>query len=168
MNLNEGLNKDQTDSAANLIVAFTRMIQDDKSVINYSYSDIMEKVNRSKEKEKNIITDRFKEMTDEEREAENLLKNNKLGAWSKGLKKGIFEYDAENYDEEREAMERQTILENRIGRQDKVTDMNREIYALRAMEDDAEEELVEAENMNLPMGEEDYIDEDDEGDGDDY
>ena len=166
MNLSEGLNKDQTNSAANLIVAFTRMIQDDKSVINYSYSDIMEKVNRSKEKEKNIITDRFKNMTEEERDAENLLKNNKLGAWSKGLKKGVFAYDAENYDEEREAMERQTILENKLGKQDKVTGMNREIYALEAMEDDAEEELVEAENT-LHIGQEDYIDEY-ESDGDDY
>ena len=164
MNLSEGLNKDQTDSAANLILTFTRMIQADKSVINYSYSDIMEKVNRSKEKEKNIITDRFKNMTEEERDAEDLLKNNKLGAWSKGLMKGVFAYDAENYDEEREAMDRQTILENRLGKQDKVTDMNREIYALEAMEDDAAEERVADEITTLQTWQEDEY----ESDGDDY
>ena len=167
MNLNEGWDKEHVDTLAKLMVAFSRMVQKDKSVINYSYADIMEKVNRAKEKEKNLITDRFKEMNDEEREAENLIKNNKLGDWNKGLTKGVFAYEAENYDREREAMERQTLLENKLGRQDKVTDMNREIYALQAMEDDAESERIEFENMSLQVGVEDYLDED-EGDGDDY
>lgn len=41
----------------------------------------------AKEKEKDLITDFLKNLSDEEREIENILKNNKLEKWNKGIKR---------------------------------------------------------------------------------
>ena len=59
---------------------------------------------RLSQAEKNTFTTRLEEMSQEERDAENILKMNKLGVWNKGLMKGLKEYDPENYDQERELM----------------------------------------------------------------
>jgi len=62
--------------------------------------DIIKKNNeQAKYKEKKEITDKFKEMTQESRNVEFLLKQNKLGDWSLGLSKSIYKYDGkENSD----------------------------------------------------------------------
>ena len=84
----------------------------------------MERVHRAKEKEKDVITGRLHDMTDEEREVDNLFKNSKLGVWSKGLQKGHRIYQQDTYDQEREAMEKQALVELRMGENNFVTDMN--------------------------------------------
>ncbi len=61
----------------------------------------------AKEKEKNQITDFLKEMSDEQREIENLMKNNKLGNWAKGQSKEIYSYTKDAYDSEMAALEQQ-------------------------------------------------------------
>ena len=61
----------------------------------------------AKEKEKNQITDYLKEMSDEQREIENLMKNNKLGKWAKGQSKEIYSYTKDAYDSEMAALEKQ-------------------------------------------------------------
>jgi hypothetical protein len=97
-------------------------------MIDYSYDQIMEKVLRSKEKEKDIITDYLKEMTDEERQIENNFKKAKLGRWGKGLEKGLVQYVGETYDQEREEFEKQMLKEIKLGKLNVVTEMNKEIY----------------------------------------
>ena len=67
---------------------------------NFTYEDVMKKVTKSKIEEKDEITEYLKSMTDEEREIENLFKNNKLERWSVGLQKGLFAYDKDTYDRE--------------------------------------------------------------------
>jgi hypothetical protein len=59
----------------------------------------------AKEKEKNQITDFLKDMSDEQREIENLMKNNKLGKWAKGQSKEIYSYTKDAYDSEMAALE---------------------------------------------------------------
>jgi hypothetical protein len=117
------------------------MMKDERSMINYSYDSVNERVHRIKDREKDLIVKYMENMTDEEREIENNLKNAKLGRWSKGLNKGVFAYVAENYDEERNAMETQMALERKAGRLHQVTEMNREIF----MDDVAEADRVAAE-----------------------
>ena len=71
-----------------------------KQTINTSYDDIQTKLFRSKEAEKYNVTDRFKEMNDETREVDNILKKNKLGEiWSRGLKKGLREYVKDDFED---------------------------------------------------------------------
>ena len=145
---------------ASIIVTFTNLICKDKNAINYNYKSLMEMVLRSKEKEKDDITDYLKNMTDEEREVENLFKGNKLGRWSKGEQKGIHTYDKETYDLERDDMEKMAIREARMNKRSVVTDMNRDIFVLEELAEEAAGEDLDAEDNNITyMGEDADFDE---------
>ena len=61
---------------ANIILSFTTIIEKDKSAIDYNYKSLMDLILRSKEKEKDEITDYLKNMTDEDREVEKMFKAN--------------------------------------------------------------------------------------------
>ena len=63
---------------AELLSTFCSIIVNNKKAINYNYEILMDRVHRAKEKEKDSITDYLKAMTDEEREIENLFKNQKI------------------------------------------------------------------------------------------
>lgn len=132
-----------------LINVFTSIACNNKSSINYNYDTLMERIMRAKEKEKDIITDYLKVMTDEEREVENLFKNHKLERWSKGQEKGLRIYQGDTYDEEREAMEKQIITEMKLNKMDKVTEMNRDIYAMDELESQMESEEIEREKYDM-------------------
>ena len=82
------------------------------------------------------------------------MKGHKLGVWSKGLSKGVTQYEKDTYDEERQAMERIIEMEQQIGRTDLVTDMNRDIYLSEAQEDALRAAQIEKEEMRIEyMGE---------------
>jgi len=151
-----------SEKIADLLVAFSSIICGDKEAINYNYESLMERVLRAKEKEKDIMTDYLKEMTDEEREIDNLFKNHKLEKWSKGLQKGLREYQKDTYDEEREDMEAQTLREMELGTNSLVTDMNREIYSMDLLKakEDAEDIEQEAFDMGGIADDDDYGDDD--------
>ena len=117
---------------SNILTIFMNIICNSKDVINFTYKSVMDKVIKTKEKEKNVITDFLKGLTDEEREIENLFKNNKLEKWNKGLQKGLTQYVSTTYDEERDQMEKQAIMEVKLGKKDFVTNMNKDIFKLDA------------------------------------
>ena len=77
-----------------------------------------------KEREKNNITSRLQGLTDEEREADTILKINKLGVWSKGLQKGLTTYVKDTFDEEREDMEKMMQYEKRLTKHNSSTGQN--------------------------------------------
>jgi len=151
-----------SEKIAGLLVAFSSIICGDKETIDYNYESLMERVLRSKEKEKDIMTNYLKEMTDEEREVENLFKNHKLEKWGKGLQKGLREYQGETYDEERDAMDKQAIIDMKLGESNLVTEMNRNIYSMdqQQEQDDAENIEKEAFDMGNQADDDDYGDDD--------
>ena len=125
-----------------------------KKLVDYTYKDVIYRVNVSKEKEKDQFTKRLKDLSDEEREIENLMKNHKLGVWSKGLSKGVTQYERDTYDEERRDMERVIELERKVGNQDFVSDMNRDIFMSEADEAARLAAQIEAEESRIDyMGE---------------
>ena len=69
-----------------------------------SKEEILKKVLLAKEKEKMKIVDDFESMSETQREVENELKKYKLGKWSKGLSKGLINYDKNVYASERQEM----------------------------------------------------------------
>ena len=146
------------EKVASALGAFGTIICSDKDDVDYNYDSLMERVHRAKEKEKDVITSRLHDMTDEEREVENLFKNSKLGVWSKGLQKGHRIYQQDTYDQERDAMEKQALVEMRMGENNFVTDMNRNIFAMDALVEQVEAERIEAEEMDLGN----YVGEDDD------
>lgn len=130
--------------------------------INNSYKKVKENITFAKEKEKDLITDYLKNLSDEEREIENLFKNNKLEKWNKGMQKGVTQYVKENYDEERIAMEKQALLEKKLNKKDFITDMNKEIFLMEMEEKENAENDIEndAYDMNDMADDDDYESED--------
>ena len=134
---------------ANYLYVIIKKICNNKSNLNYNSKSINDAVQKSREKEKDTITDHLKGLTDEEREIENLFKNSKLERWSKGLQKGITQYVQKTYDEEREDLDQQAIKEKELGQNSDVTDRNRNIYQLDFENEGDIAESIDAEVFDL-------------------
>ena len=159
----EGEQKKLETSIAACSVGMMQIICSDKDAVKLDYSQLMERVLRAKEKEKDLITDYLKEMTDEQREVEDIFKAQKLGKWGVGEQKGFRTYQAATYDQERMDMERQMEKEARLGKMDAVTAMNRDIYGYEMDIRDAEAQAIEAEEADLS-----YLGEDNDNAGEEY
>jgi hypothetical protein len=85
---------------ANLLLVYIQMLEESKETINFSYENVMDRVFKLKEREKNKITDRLEKMSNEMRDVDNILKQNKLGDWSKGLQTGLTKYNKSYFDSE--------------------------------------------------------------------
>jgi hypothetical protein len=149
-----------------IIASFTNFISKDKQNIDYNYKSLMDLILRSKEKEKDEITGYLGKMTVEEREVEDLFKDNKLGRWSKGQQKGVHTYVGKTYDEEREEMEKIAINEVKLNKRNVVTDMNRNIYELEMLNEEAAVADIEKEDNIITYMGEDGEPEDYDMDGD--
>ena len=90
------------------------------------------------------------------------MKNQRLGEWGLGQTKALFVYDEEQYNKERRELEKDTKIEVKMGRNDAVTDMNREIYTLDEVEEMDVSNRINAEVFDLNTIAED----DDMGDDD--
>ena len=131
-----------------------------KETVDVSYEDILDRVFKLREREKDIVTDRLKFLTDEERSADTILKINKLGVWSKGLQKGLTQYVKETYDEEREFRDEMDNIERKVRSTNKnVTNENVDQYMDDYIEERDTDLEIEAEENNMNG----YID--DYGDG---
>jgi hypothetical protein len=109
-----GNKKGLKQTVAQLIVVFFEIFDNQKDVIDISYEEIIDRVFKLKEGEKDMVTDRLKNLTDEERDADTILKINKLGVWSKGLQKGLTTYVKETYDDERDFRDEMDKIEKKL------------------------------------------------------
>ena len=155
-----------SEKIANIIVTFTNLVCKDKNAIDYNYKSLMDLILRSKEKEKDDITDYLKNMADEERAVENLFKTHKLGRWSKGEQKGLHSYDTKTYDQEREEMEAMALREVQLNKRSVVTDMNRDIFMLDKLNEEANEAELDKEDTFITYMGEDAEPEEYDMDGD--
>ena len=155
-----GDKKDLKMKIAELLSAYINIMVEHKHMINMNYDEIMDVVYKIKEKEKDTFTDRLKAMTDEQREADTVLKINKLGVWSKGLQKGLVAYDMDVYDEEREYMEQFAEIENVVKKKNRnnINDMNIQQYMDDYLEEQQNGEDIEREEYNMANMTEDYMD----------
>ena len=113
----------------------------------------MERVLRAKEKEKDDITEKLKSLSDDDRNVEKIFKNHKLGEWSKGLQKGLTQYDEDTYDDERNRLEINALKEIKLGKNHLVTELNKEIYSFeldeqRIIQDRIDEEVNDLNNVD--------------------
>jgi hypothetical protein len=95
-----GNKKELKQKVAKLLIQFIQIMDGYKDTIDIPYEEILDIIFKLKEREKNDFTDRLKNMTDEQRDADTALKINKLGMYNKGAR--IMEYDEDLYEEERE------------------------------------------------------------------
>ena len=156
---NDDYSKDYTNQQIfQYLSSFLNTLTKHYNLINLKYKNVKDNILFAKEKEKDIITDFLKNLSDESREIENIFKNNKLEKWNKGLQKGITQYVKENYDQERKELEKQAILEQKIKKNDIVTEMNKEIYKMDIEEEEFNNGLIEDEeyDMNHIADDDDY------------
>ena len=97
-----------------LLIAFINILNNQKDTIDTSYEEIQDRVFKLREKEKDMVTDRLKSMTDQERDADTILKINKLGMYGKGMQKGLTTLDKDFYDEEQEFRDKMDKAERNI------------------------------------------------------
>ena len=152
-------------SIADIIVSFCEILQPTFNALTMNKKTIMKKVLYSKEKEKYHITTYLKDMSNEEREVENIFKNNKLGKWSKGITKGLVEYVGDVYDSELSEMERQSIME-KTAENNGISAENRNIYMIDLEDRFMSEQQIDSEVNDLTG----LANDDDNGylDGDEY
>jgi len=168
-NLISGNKKHLQQKVANLLIDFLLIMENYKEIVDVSYEKIQDKVFRLKEKEKNIVTDRLKDMTDEDRDADTILKINKLGIWSKGLQKGLTTYVKETYDEEREFIEQMLQYEKKAQKRQINTNLDPGLDDF--IEEMEREQEIEDEAYDIAGITEDFMDgvyEGDDVDNDHY
>ena len=142
---------------AKILISYIKIMSQYKDRIDISYQDIQDRNFKLKEKEKVIITDRLEGITDEERDADTILKINKLGVWSKGLQKGLTSYLKEDYDDQREFMETMMQYEKKVTTK-KVTLEEFHDFRDDYLEEIQEEEDIEREAYDMSHMTEDYMD----------
>jgi len=144
-------------STAELLIIFIDIMHNQKDTVDISYEEIQARVFQIRETEKNNITDKLRAMTDEGRKTDTVLKINKLGNYSKGNQKGLTVLDKNFYDEEQEFRDKMTIAERKIRRKNpNANDENIDILLGEYMEQQNDEQAIEAEAFDMSYLTDDY------------
>jgi len=118
--------KKMRSTTAQLLHQYVRIMHSHKSVIQASYTSIIDTNFKIREGEKEIITSRLESMKEQEdRDLDNIKKANKQGVWGKGLQKSLRFHVIEDYDNDREFADRMQEIEQQVrSRNQGVTDEN--------------------------------------------
>ena len=149
---------------ANLLKTYMIIFVKRKKLINLTNTKIESNILKAKEQEKDSIRQNLKNLTNEQRKIENIMKNHKLGRWSFGESRAVFEYDAEQYDKERKEIEDRYLIERRSGAITDTTKSNMELYQMEGENLDYLEKQFIDDRISTEVN---YIDarEDGEADG---
>uniref|UniRef100_A0A6C0BQY5 WW domain-containing protein n=1 Tax=viral metagenome TaxID=1070528 RepID=A0A6C0BQY5_9ZZZZ len=146
------------DMTSRYTIKLLNMVCHNKESIDYNYESLMSRIRRAKEKEKDIITDYLKDMSEDARKVEKVFKQYKLGKWSLGEQKGYREYQGDMYDKERDEMDEQLQREITNGTTDVISKLNSDIYSsddlARIQEDMENNDLSKLGEDNDNAGEE--------------
>jgi hypothetical protein len=144
-----------------LLCSFLNIEQINKKKVDLSYDQIMQKVGRSKEKEKQNIIKYLGDMSIEERGVENMFKNYRLGRWNVGQQAGLIRYDKDTYDRERDELLTQLYSEADVGGLENNEELL-DVYQLEKLEEGVPDDEMgfnlESVGENFMDGE--YYDED--------
>jgi hypothetical protein len=143
---------------AKMLLSFINISRKNKSEIDISYENIASAIRKRKDKEKNRIVERFKNMSEDERRVEDQKKKLKMDEWNVGTQKGIFVYDAAT--STREVMEQQKeeeldIMKHGIRQADFISihgDTGDEPLREMVEEGEMEDEIEEEDQMTCLIG----------------
>ena len=154
-----GNKKELRQKTTELIIAFFDILNNQKDTIDTSYEEIQDRVFKLREREKDMVTDRLKKMTDEERDADTILKINKLGMYSKGMLKGLTALDKDFYDEEQEFRDKMNQAEKKIRKTNvDATDENIDMLVDDYMEQQEVEGEIDEEVYDMAYMNDTYYD----------
>jgi hypothetical protein len=146
------------EETAEMLIAFVNILSNEKDIIDTTYEDVQDKVFKLREKEKDMVTDRLKAMTDEERDADTILKITKQGLYSKGLQKGLTMYDKDFYDEEQTMRDELLKAEKKIRQNKDVHDDNVDIMLDEYLEQNIAENEIDRDAYDMSHLNETYYD----------
>jgi hypothetical protein len=159
----EGKQEDLKTRVASLLVDFINNIQKNKTMMDMTYENIVEKIRDSKKREKDMIIKRLDKLSKEERRIENMQKELKLGKWNVGEQKGLFMYDEQTQDRERQEMIEQGVLDIEIQYDIEIGELDEMLNQTDVAQMEHDERLqqeIDIENEGLDFGNlgEDYND----------
>ncbi|MEE9574335.1 MAG: hypothetical protein V3W20_14865, partial [Candidatus Neomarinimicrobiota bacterium] len=131
---------------AALIAAYMDITIKNKKITNFSDSEFKINVLKAKEREKAKITTRLGELTTEELQVEDILKNQRIGRWNLGQTRALFEYDAEQYEKERKEIDEDAVRQLQLDGIAGVTERTRDAFLLDFVEDQIAQEHQVAES----------------------
>ena len=140
-----GQSTESSQQLALLLQTYIKIMSGEKKYLNISNNDINQNVLKSQEKEKAKMTKRLGDLSVDERRVEDIMKNHRLGKWGVGQTKALFTYDETQYDKERQELETDAILENKLNAIDGVTDRLRDIYKMDFLNDEQVERQIQQE-----------------------
>jgi hypothetical protein len=153
-----GNKKELRQKVSELLISFMEIFRNEKQTIDITYEDIQDKVFKLREKEKDMVTDRLKAMTDEERDADTLLKITKQGLYSKGLQKGLTVYDKDFYEDEQNLRDEMQKAERKIRNKNKdAIDENIDILVDEYMEQKNDAIAIDADAYDMSYMNEDFF-----------
>ena len=91
------------------------------------------------------------------------MKNQRLGNWSLGQTKALFVYDEEQYDRERQEIDKDMLMQLQLDKNSDVVRENRDMYNFDALEQMDVARRIDAEVYALNT----IVEDDDMGDNDD-
>jgi hypothetical protein len=145
-------------SVCSLLITFLNIEKKNKTIVETPYNDITKKNRRTKEQEKKSITDFFENMDKDERNIENMLKKYKMERWNVGLQKGVFMYDKDTYDKERDGQLARLYNDFENNELQNVEQNALDVEQLNALEERENEQLYDAEGIDIDGLDEDYND----------
>ena len=154
-----GNKKELRQKTAELLLAFVDILNSQKDTVDISYEEIQDRVFKLRETEKDLVTDRLKNMTDELRDADTILKINKLGKYSVGMQKGLTMYDKDYYEKEEDLRDEMVKAERKIRKSNPdANDENIDILIDEHMEQQELDNQLDNEDNDMRDITEDYTD----------
>ena len=141
----EGEQIELNERVGKFLMIFIKMYQKNKKEVDYPYTEIANKMNKERTKEKERIMKRFSQ-DKEERDIEYAKKKLGLGIWNVGKQKSIFQYDKKTSDRERQEINEQNMLAEELVENDVIIDEQNALDVDEIDEEDAknaDEEITE-------------------------
>jgi len=154
--------KDQLNEFINeLLFIYVKMTNKNKSMANYNYKEVYNIEFKMKESEKNLVTDRLKSKTIDERKIDSNFKSLKIGMYAKGNIKQITKYGELDENDKKlvdilEEREREIKQEDENNLEDILFELNQNTNIVDDIDSDVEHGDVDEDELY-----DDYEDEDD-------
>ena len=138
-----GALEEYTLAVTNILNSYFNIFRLTKNIVNKNPELIKNDVLKEKELEKEYIKDQFNRLDDEHRKIEREMKNLKLGEWSVGLSKSVFQYDPQMYERENELKSRIDLMMTRNNIEMSAQEMNVENNMLSSLTGEATDLILQ-------------------------
>lgn len=158
----EGIQEDKKQvqkDISKLLITYLEIMNDHKNMVDLTYDNIMDRVFKTKDNEKNIHIDRLENMSKEMREVDTVMKMLKMGeVWGKGNEKGMRKYNKNTKEKEREFVKKLQEMEQKMRDSGEINDKNADAVMDEIADEINDADDIENEAYNMGDMTEDYMD----------